>query len=146
MRFNRLIAITGLAALVAAPVYAQPFCVAVNGGFGNGGTSFVARNYTAPDASHCSPWTGYTKTASTVILITNGVACLSDDSSLLTVSVVSSDPSFVGNNPVADYITFCPTGVTNCLIGGGQDQGYFSGAAAEQDCSDALLDLPTFHD
>ena len=41
-----------------------PYCIAVNGGFGtSGGTTFVARNFTFPDASKCTPWTGYTKTA-----------------------------------------------------------------------------------
>jgi hypothetical protein len=66
-----------------------PYCIAVNGGFGNGGTTFVARNFSLPAASKCSPWTGYTKTASTVILMTS-------DNTALTVSVTSADPSFFG--------------------------------------------------
>src|ERR1700735_195789 len=49
-----------------------PYCIAVGGGFGNGGSTFVARNFSMPAASKCTPWSGYTKTASTVILITSG--------------------------------------------------------------------------
>src|SRR5271170_3695108 len=96
MNFDRLGTITGLAALMAAPVYATPYCIAVSGGFGNGGTSFVARNFTQPAVSSCTTWTGYTKTASTVILITSGTACLSSNAQVLTVSVSSADPPFLG--------------------------------------------------
>jgi hypothetical protein len=147
MKLNRLVITTVLTGLIAAPVYAAtPYCIAVNGGFGNGGTSFVARNYTMPDPSKCTAWTGYTKTASTVILTTSGTACASDDGNVLTVSVFSADPPFVGTTPVADYIQECPSSATSCPLGSGQDSGYFSGAAAEQNCTDALLDLPVLHD
>jgi hypothetical protein len=147
MNFNRLIVTTVLAGLIA-PVYAaSPYCVAVNGGFGNGGSSFVARNFTMPDASKCTPWTGYTKTSATVIFTTSGTACVSDDGKVLTVSVSSADPDYLGVGQTAsDYIRLCPQGVTSCPIGGGQDVGYLTGAAAEETCTAKLLDLPTFHD
>jgi hypothetical protein len=147
MNFNRLATITGLAALMAAPVYATPYCIAVGGGFGNGGTSFVARNFTQPAVSSCTPWTGYTKTASTVILITSGTACLSNNGQVLTVSVSSADPSFLGaGNLVSDYIQLCPAGVAHCPIGQGSDVGYFSGSANSETCTSALSGLPAMHD
>src|SRR3974390_3003817 len=120
MKLNRLILGTVLAGMIG-PVLASPYCIAVNGGFGNGGTTYIARNFTLPDASKCEPWTGYTKTSTTVIAITSGVACLSGDSTVMTVSVSSADPSYFGNQPVADYIQFCPGGANGCPIGGGQD-------------------------
>ena len=147
MNFNRLTTITGLAVLMATPVYATPYCIAVGGGFGNGGTSFVARNFTQPNANSCVPWTGYTKTASTVVLITSGTACLSSDSEVLTVSVVSADPSYLGAGKVAaDYIQLCPEGASKCPIGHGSDVGSFSGTAAAESCSSELQLLPSTHD
>src|ERR1700689_4428791 len=111
MNFNQLSTIAGLAVLSAAPVYATPYCIAVSGGFGNGGTSFVGRNFTMPSVSSCTPWTGYTKTASSVVLMTNGTACLSSDATVLTVSVSSADPSYFGAGKiVSDYIQLCPKG------------------------------------
>lgn len=147
VNFNRLTMVIGLAVLVAAPVYATPYCVAVGGGFGNGGTSFVARNFSQPGASSCSPWTGYTKTASTVVLITSGTACLSSNSEVLTISVVSADPSFLGSGKIAaDYIQLCPEGASKCPIGHGSDVGTFSGTAAAESCSSELQELPATHD
>jgi hypothetical protein len=147
MNFNRLAVMTGLAALAAAPVYATPYCLAVGGGFGHGGTSFVARNFTLPTANTCNPWTGYTKTASSVVLITSGTACLSSDSKVLTVSVFSADPAFLGSgNQALDYIQLCPVGVKSCPLGGGSDSGSFSGVAEPQSCTNTLLTLPALHD
>jgi hypothetical protein len=101
MKFNS-IAQSSLVVLSAllAPIHSfaaeAPYCIAVNGGFGGGGTTFVARNFTLPTEGKCNPWSGYTKTASTVILMTSGTSCLSSDSKALTVSVSSADPSFLG--------------------------------------------------
>jgi hypothetical protein len=145
MNFTRLVVTTALAGLIAPAFAASPYCVAVNGGFGTlGGTSFVARGFDMPDPSKCTPWSGYTKTASTVILTTSGTACISDDGTVLTVSVASADPAYVAGQ-VSDYIQLCPAAVTNCSIGG-QDSGFFAGSAAEQPCTDDLLDLPAMHD
>ena len=94
-----------------APVYsyAANYCVAVNGGFGNGGTSFMGINFALPDAGKCKPWSGFTKTASTVILTTTGTGCLSSDGKALTVSVSSADPAFLGAGQLgSDYIQLCP--------------------------------------
>jgi hypothetical protein len=147
MNLKQFSTITGLAALMSAPVYATPYCIAVGGGFGNGGTSFVARNYTPPGAGSCTPWTGYTKTASTVVLFTSGTACLSSNSQVLTVSVFSTDPSYLGAGQLAvDYIQLCPEGSSHCPIGHGSDAGSFSGTAAAQTCTSELQELPATHD
>jgi hypothetical protein len=147
MNFNRLATVTGLATLMAAPVYATPFCIAVNGGFGNGGTSFVGRNFIQPAASSCTAWTGYTKTGSTIILITTGTVCLSSNSQVLTVSVSSADPSFLGADKlVSDYIQLCPQGAAHCPIGHGSDVGFFAGPANSETCTSELQQLPATHD
>jgi hypothetical protein len=122
-----------------------PYCVSVNGGFGNGGTTFVARNFTLPTESKCSPWSGYTKTASTVILTTSGTSCLSSDSKALTVSVSSADPWFLGAGVlVADYIQLSRGSATDPFTG--QDFGYFAGSAEPVSSTSDLLSLPSSHD
>jgi len=79
-----------------APVYGfaaeAHYCIAVNGGFGHGGTTYVGLGFTVPAEGNCTPWSGFTKTASTVILTTTGTGCLSSDGKALTVSVSSADP------------------------------------------------------
>ena len=153
MKFNP-IAQSSLAALLltfvpvhsfAATASEAPYCIAVNGGFGGGGTTFVARNFTLPTASKCSPWSGYTKTASTVILMTSGTSCLSSDNDALTVSVSSADPSFVGaGSIVGDYIQLTRASATDPFSG--SDYGYFAGSAEPVSCTSELLTLPAYHD
>jgi hypothetical protein len=128
-----------------APPAPAPYCVAVNGGFGNGGTTFVARSFSFPEASKCTPWSGYTKTASTVILTTGGTSCLSSDSKALTVSVSSADPWFLGAGQfAADYIELVRSAATEPFTG--QDFGYFTGSAEPVSCTSDLLTLPSSHD
>jgi hypothetical protein len=124
---------------------AEPYCIAVGGGFGNGGTTFVARNFSLPAASKCTPWSGYTKTASTVILTTTGTACLSSDSTALTVSVSSADPSYVAQ-PVSDYIQLSRADTTEPFTG--EDIGEFAlpGTSETVSCTSDLLNLPSSHD
>jgi hypothetical protein len=152
MKFNS-IAQSSLVVLsvLLAPVYSfaagpAPYCIAVNGGFGtSGGTTFVARNFTFPDASKCTPWSGYTKTATTVVLTTTGTACLSSDSTALTVSVTSADPSYFPINQLtADYIQLTRPDVTQPFTG--QDYGAFAGPAEPVSCTSDLLTLPSTHD
>jgi hypothetical protein len=143
-----LLVLLGLVApmqsFAAAPAEA-PYCIATSGGFGNGGSTFVARNFSMPEANKCSTWTGYTKTASTVILTTSGTACLSGDSTTLTVSVSSQDPDFLGVGSVAaDYIRMTRTSATDPFSG--EDQGYLMGAADPVSCTNDLLTLPAYHD
>jgi hypothetical protein len=133
---------------VLAPVHsfaAAPYCIAVNGGFGSGGSTFVGRNFSMPAASACTPWTGYTKTASTVIFTTSGTACLSSNSKVLTVSVSSADPDFLGAGvQAADYIRMSRATTTSPFSG--QDVGYLTGSAEQTNCTTGLLTLPASHD
>jgi hypothetical protein len=151
MKFNS-IAQSSLAvlSLLLAPIHSfaagpEPYCIAVNGGFGNGGTTFVARSFSLPGQSKCTPWSGYTKTASTVILTTGGTSCLSSDNKALTVSVSSADPWFLGAGQVAaDYIQLSRGDATELFTG--QDFGYFAGSAEPVSCTSDLLNLPSSHD
>ena len=117
------------------------FCVATNNGFGNGGTTFIAPNLAVPSGGKCSAWSGFTKTASTVVLFSSGVACLSSDAKKLTLSVSSADPSFFGaGNNVGDFIQLTRTSTSGSFTTG-TDQGQFSGSAAQVTCSSTLLQL-----
>ena len=142
-----LLLMLGLIAPLHSFAAEAPYCIAVNGGFGNPayGTTFVARGFTLPAASKCTPWSGYTKTASTVVLTTTGTACLSSDSTALTVSVTSADPSYFPINQLtADYIQLTRTDVSQPFSG--QDYGAFAGPAEPASCTSSLLDLPSTHD
>ena len=124
---------------------AEPYCIAVGGGFGNGGTTFVARSFSLPATSKCTPWSGYTKTASTVILTTSGTSCLSSDGIALTVSVISADPLYLGAGEIAaDYILMSRPETTEPFTG--QDFGAFAGIAEPVSCTSDLLNLPSSHD
>jgi hypothetical protein len=153
MKFNP-IAQSSLAvlSLLLAPVHSfaaaaapAPYCIAVGGGFGNGGSTYVARNFSLPEASKCTPWTGYTKTSATVIFTTSGTACLSSDSKALTVSVSSADPDYLGVGKLAvDYIQMSRGSETDPFAG--EDYGYLTGSAEPVSCTSDLLTLPSYHD
>ena len=126
--------------------YSANFCVASDGGFGNGGTSYIAPVFTLPTVNQCVPWSGFTKTASTVVLFSTGVACMAAGGKVLTLSISNTDPAFLGAGVSAsDQIVLCPTGTTACPVSG-QDQGEFGGTAAQQTCTTALLHLAVHHD
>jgi hypothetical protein len=122
-----------------------PFCIATAGGFGDGGTTFVAPAFTVPAENKCTSWSGFTKTASTVILITNGAACLSSTGKTLTVSVSSADPDFLGTTPGTDYIQLTRTSSSGSFSGG-TDGGQFAGSADQVTCTAGVLSLPDSHD
>jgi hypothetical protein len=146
--FRRETSFMVLALGLIAPISAYPanFCVAVSGGFGSGGTSYIAPAFTLPAKNHCAAWSGFTKTATTVIAISTGTGCLSSNGTVLTLSIFNTDPPFFGTGAaVSDQIQLCPEGVTSCPITG-QDSGNFSGSAAEQTCTASLLKLPQTHD
>ncbi len=131
----------------AANASESTYCIAVGGGFGSGGTTFVGLGFTVPSDGNCVPWSGFTKTASSVILLTHGVGCLSSNGKVLSVSVSSADPSYFGaGTQGSDYIQLCPAGVSSCPLGSGSDQGAFSGTAKTETCTSSLLNLPTSHD
>jgi len=117
----------------------------VNGGFGTGGTTFVAKGFSVPTAGQCTPLSAFAKTATTVILKSTGSACFSINSKVLTVSIFSTDPAFLGAGQLgADYIQLCPAGGT-CPVPE-EDQGAFSGPVELVTCTNKVLSLPPMHD
>src|ERR1700691_611065 len=94
MKLSRLTVPAILSGLLIAPLYASAarYCIALMGGFGSGGTTFIGEGFELPSEGKCSPWVGFTKTASTVVLTTSGVGCTSSDGDVLTVSVNSGGP------------------------------------------------------
>jgi hypothetical protein len=125
-----LFLLLGLVAPVQSFAAEQPYCIAVGGGLGDGGTTFVA---------------GYTKYA-IVILTSTGVACLSSDSTALTVSVSSNDPAWLNTlPPVNDYIQLKRLDSTQPFKG--EDSGQFAlpGESWPVTCTSDLLDLPSSH-
>ncbi len=131
-----------------APTYSAAaeahYCIAVNGGFGHGGTTFVGSGFAVPSEGNCVPWVGFAKAENTVVLTTTGTGCLSSDGKALTVSVSDADPSFF-SQPQSDYIKLSRTS-TSKPFGSGQDTGAFSGNAEEVSCSSTVLKLPSTHD
>jgi hypothetical protein len=141
---THLVLLLGLIAPVSS-FASEHYCIAVNGGFGSGGTTFIGIGFAVPSEGKCTPWSGFTKTASTVILTTAGTGCLSSDGKALTVSVSSADPDFIGSNAiVSDYIRLARGNSKEKFSG--NDQGYFGGSAEPESCSSSLLSLPSTHD
>lgn len=139
-RFKTLL-LFPLLGLIPAQSFAANFCIAVAGGFGHGGTTFVGPNFALPAGGHCLPWAGFTKTASTEVLTATGTGCLSSDSKVLTVSVMDAGPLFFGPGQVrADYIRMSRPTTTSKFSG--QDTGTFGGSAVPVTCTTALLHLP----
>jgi hypothetical protein len=121
-------------------------CIATGGGFGNGGTTFVAPAFTVPAGGGCAAWSGFTKTATTVVLFTTGAGCVSSDAMKLTLSVSSADPNYLGAGTMAsDYIQLTRTSTTGSFTSG-SDQGEFSGNAAQVSCTSDLLQLNESND
>jgi hypothetical protein len=133
-----------------APLYgnAADYCIRTNGGFGNGGASFIGKNFALPAAGECAPWSGFTKALNSVIAISAGTACRSTDGKSLELTISSTDPAFLGSGVVgSDHIKFCPAGAATCPYGGGTATGTFSsGSASRQTCTTALVRLPAIHD
>jgi hypothetical protein len=122
------------------------YCISTAGGFGHGGTTFIGTNFEVPAEGACAPWSGFTKTASTVILTTSGTGCLSSDGTALTVSVSSADPDFLGaGNLGSDYIRLIRK-TSKGSFTSGTDAGQFGGSADAVTCSSSLESLPSTHD
>jgi hypothetical protein len=146
LRFKTpLFLLLGLITPVCASAH---YCIRVSGGFGNGGTSFIGRGFTVPAAGTCARWTGFLKTATSVVAVSTGTGCTSANGKVLEVTIFSSDPSFFGAGGFSqDHIKLCPAGPTDCPIGGGVNSGnFFSGPAAPQVCTTELLRFPAIHD
>jgi hypothetical protein len=56
-RTSHLILVLGLVAPAAS--YGADYCIAVNGGFGNGGTSHIGKGFAVPAPANCRPWSGF---------------------------------------------------------------------------------------
>ena len=126
------------------------YCIAVSGGAGNGGATFVGTNFTVPAKGACKPWSGIMKTGITVVGTSVGTACLSDDGKLFTVSLQSTAPEFLGLGVIStDHIELCPLSLTlGCPAHNGQsDRGsFFSGAALKKTCTASDSLIPSSHD
>jgi hypothetical protein len=129
-----------------SPASAGNFCIHVNGN--NVNYTYVAPGFTLPAPNQCAPWSGFTKVGSASILISNGAGCLSNSGRVLNLSIFSTDTYYFGTGAaVWDSIVMCPTGVTSCPIGGGQDisNSVLGGTAVEVTCTAELLKLPEIH-
>lgn len=147
IRFKTSHLLLAVGLIAPIPSYAANLCIRVNGGFGAGGSSFVGKGFAVPGAGACKPWAGYVKTASSVIANSTGAGCLSSDGKVLTLTIISTNPSYLGAGVTAtDHIRLCPAGVSGCPIGAGVDIGTFGGSAAKQTCTASLLNLPAVHD
>src|SRR5215207_2078925 len=123
----------------------QDFCVAVNGGFGSGGTTFVGKGFIAPANGRCNSWAGIMRTTTTVVGTSTGAACMSNDGKLLTLTLQTTAPEFLGIGTTAtDHIELCPAAATlGCPAHAGQsDRGTFGGPAAQVTCSAAVGTIP----
>jgi hypothetical protein len=127
---------------------AADYCIATNGGWHHGGSSFIGKGFTLPAAGSCMPWSGFVKTATTVIAISTGTGCRSTDGLALELTISSTDPAYLGSGVIgSDHIKFCPGGTTTCPFGGGTGVGIFSnGSAKAQTCNSTLTTLPSLHD
>jgi len=134
---------------LTAPAYSfatEHYCIATDGGFGHGGTTFIATGFAVPAEGACAPWAGFTKAESTVVLTTFGTGCLSSDGTTLTVSVSSADPSFLGaGNIGSDYIQLSRKESKGAFTTG-TDFGQFGGSAEAVTCTSSLEHLPSSHD
>jgi hypothetical protein len=148
IRFKRSHVMLMLGLIAPLCANAADYCIATNGGFGKGGSSFIGKNFVLPAAGNCLPWSGFTKTATTVIAISAGTGCRSSDGKVLELTISSTDPAYLGSGVAGtDHIKFCPGGATNCPIGGGFGAGTFSnGPAKAQTCTTSLVKLPALHD
>jgi len=125
---------------------ASNYCIATNGGFGHDGTTFIGPSFAVPAEGKCTPWTGFTKTATTVTVTTYGTGCLSSDGKALTVAVSSADPNWFGAGSIGlDYIQLTRSKSDESFTTG-SDQGAFGGDAEVVSCTSSLLDLPSNHD
>jgi hypothetical protein len=146
LRFKAIYLLLLLGLVASADCFAANFCIATAGGFGHGGTTFIAPSFTVPAESSCTTWSGFTKTSSTVVLFTSGAACLSSNSKKLTLNVISADPQFLGaGNQASDFIQLTRSETTGPFTSG-TDQGEFGGSAVPVTCTSGLLYLMESND
>jgi hypothetical protein len=146
LKTSHLILLLGLIAPVSG-FATEHYCIAADGGWPGGGTTYIAPNFPLPAVGTCGPWQGFTKTAGTVIVFSYGTGCLSTDGKALTVAVTSQNPNWInGSSDGDDYI----------VLERSEDKGPFSGSdsgalvfgtasAKPVACTAALLELPSSH-
>jgi hypothetical protein len=126
--------------------FASDYCIAVAGGFHNGGTTFIGSGFAVPGEGKCTPWSGFTKTGATVILTTTGTGCLSSDGKVLTVGVSSADPLWLNTHPpVSDYIQLSREDSQEPFKGYDNGQFALPGESETVTCTSDLLNLPSSH-
>ena len=124
----------------------QDLCVAVGGGFGKGGETFVGKEFTSPTAGTCKPWSGVVKAGTTVVLTSTGAACLSNDGVLLTIVLQSMNHEFLGSGAsMTDQIELCPKGPSGCPVAQADSGSFFNGTAAVVTCTATLSTIPSMH-
>ena len=148
IRFKLVPVVLTLGLLAPLCGNAADYCISVNNGFGKGGTTFVGKGFAPPSAGGCLPWSGFLKTASSVVAFSSGTGCRSSDGKVLEFTITSTDPSYIGSGvPGSDHIKFCPGGSSTCPFGGGSAVGTFSnGSAKAQSCTSTLTKIPSMHD
>jgi hypothetical protein len=135
--------------LTAVGADAANFCIAVSGGFGNGGYTYIAPGFAQPARNQCAPWAGFTKAGSTQVYISNGTACVSGNGAAMDLSIFSTDPPAVGTNPGSVTYNSIELCLTSCAFTsqdtGSNSSGLAGGIAEKVPCT-GLLNLPENHD
>jgi hypothetical protein len=125
------------------------YCIAADGGFGHGGTTYVAPNFSIPAVGTCSSWQGFSKTASTVIVFTHGMGCLSSNGKVLTFGMTSYNPNWIpSNSPGSDYIVLERSEDSGPFTSGSDTGDLVFGISTAKfiTCTSTLLELPSSHD
>ncbi len=86
------LAVVVLGALAPSSSYAANYCIAVGGGFGSGGETFVGYRLCCSCRGHLLAVVRFTKGFSSVVLLTHGSGCLSSDGKVLSVQPVQRRP------------------------------------------------------
>lgn len=124
------------------------YCIAADGGWPGGGTTYIAPNFPLPAVGTCGPWQGFAKTAGTVVVFSYGTGCLSNDGKALTVAVTSQNPNWInGSNNGNDYIVLERSEDKGSFTSG-SDTGalvFGTSSATPVTCTATLLELPSSH-
>ena len=151
--------------VITTPSFSAPenYCIAVNGGWNPdnpGGTTFVGKGIEVPKNGACSPWFGIVRTSITVVGTSHGSICRSNDGKLVTASLTSTLPEWLGlgrNGVSIDHIELCPflkrTGECPAKEGEsdrgdlGPQSGESTGSPANRiPCTAEIVNIPSTHD
>jgi hypothetical protein len=149
----------------STPAFATPipnYCVAVNGGWNSGdpnGVTFVGKAIEFPPKNSCRPWGGIVRTAVSVVGTSHGTICRSSDGKLVTISLTSTLPEWLGigrDHVAIDHIELCPLGTSGDLCPPQQGQsdrgdlgpptGGSTGSPAKRiNCNPSITTIPSDH-